>query len=1135
MTVLDEATRRQLQAARPDASTWLSANAGSGKTRVLTDRVARLLLDGVEPQHILCLTYTKAAASEMQNRLFKRLGAWAMLPDAELAQSLVDLGAGHAAAPEALRKARTLFASAIETPGGLKIQTIHSFCAALLRRFPLEAQVSPQFTEIEDRAADMLRAEIVDRMALGGERDIVRALAAQFTGEDFGKLTRQIVGQQAGFAPALDWAGCLTLFDLPPDLTADTVAARVLLGNEADMLAELIPHLLAKGGNDAKAGQKLQQIDRMDLSALAVMEDVFLTGAGAKEPFTAKLGSFPTKPTQAKVADMMPALEDLMRRVEDTRALRLGFAAARKTHSLHRFAAPFLTHYAQAKQLRGWLDFDDLINKARSLLYDKKVAAWVLYRIDGGIDHILVDEAQDTSPAQWDVVRKLTEEFASGEGAHPDKKRTVFVVGDTKQSIYSFQGADPREFHRMQAEFQQRIEGAGQLFQERTLDFSFRSSPAVLRLVDTCFSEDAQPGFAKQAQHIAFKSDLPGRVDLWPFREKAEKQEENVWYDPVDRLSPTHHDLLLARDVAAHIKHLMETETIPDDGETPGTYVRRRVRAGDFLILVQRRSTLFSEIIRACKALDLPIAGADRLKVGGELAVKDLAALLSFLATPEDSLSLATVLRSPLFGWTEQQLFSLANGRTETHLWPALRRRKEEFPQTHAVLRDLRNNVDFLRPYDLIERVLTRHDGRRKLLGRLGVEAEDGIDALLSQALAYERTDVPSLTGFLVWMRTDQLEIKRQIDSASDQIRVMTVHGSKGLEAPIVILPDTGKRDIRIQDEVIDVSGHPVWRPKATEMPQMVADAMDQMKLDIAEERLRLLYVALTRAEKWLIIAGAGEPGKNGDSWYEIAQTALDQMGAVDTLTDQGTIKRFSHGDWTAPPLVAQSAPAALKAEVDPMFHAAAQRPPEPPKTLSPSDLGGAKALPGDLGADEDTAKSFGIAVHLLLERMAGHHSSHWTTIVEVCRSEFPNIPEVKNLPEALWDAAVQDARAVLQAPHLAHLFTPTALAEVPVTAAFGSARLHGIIDRLIIHDDHVLAIDYKTNRVVPDTPETCPDGILLQMGAYAQALSQVFAGKRIDVAILWTTDQSLMPLPEPLVIAALQRSEYLDDLSGAT
>jgi ATP-dependent helicase/nuclease subunit A len=1129
MTVMDEATLRQLEAARPDASTWLSANAGSGKTRVLTDRVARLLLDEVEPQHILCLTYTKAAASEMQNRLFKRLGAWAMLPDAELAQSLTDLGAGHATGTDALRRARTLFASAIETPGGLKIQTIHSFCAALLRRFPLEAQVSPQFTEIEDRAADMLRADIVDQMALGGESAVVRALATQYTGEDFGKLTREIVGQQAGFSPALDWAGCLNLFDLPADLTADAVAARVLLGNEADILGALIPHLLVKGGNDAKAGHKLQQINRMDLSALSVMEEVFLTGVSAKEPFTAKLGSFPTKPTQAKVADLMPALEDLMRRVEDTRALRLAFGAARKTHSLHQFAQPFLDRYAQAKQLRGWLDFDDLINKARSLLYDKKVAAWVLYRIDGGIDHILVDEAQDTSPAQWDVVRKLTEEFASGDGARADVLRTVFVVGDTKQSIYSFQGADPREFHRMQQEFQTRIEGAGQLFQERTLDFSFRSSPAVLRLVDTCFSEDAQPGFAKQAQHIAFKTDLPGRVDLWPFLEKATKEEENVWYDPVDRLSPTHHNLVLAHQVADHLQHLMENETIPDDGDTPGTYVRRKVRAGDFLILVQRRSTLFSEIIRACKARGLPIAGADRLKVGGELAVKDLAALLSFLATPEDSLSLATVLRSPLFGWTEQQLFGLAHTRSQTHLWPALRDRAAEFPETYAVLRDLRDNVDYLRPYDLIERILTRHDGRRKLLGRLGVEAEDGIDAMLSQALAYERTDVPSLTGFLVWMRTDQLEIKRQIDSASDQIRVMTVHGSKGLEAPIVILPDTAKRDIRVLDEVIDAGGHPVWRPKAAEMPKMVADTMDRMKQDIAEERLRLLYVALTRAEKWLIIAGAGEAGKNGDSWYEIAQTALGQMGAVDTLTDQGTIQRFSHGDWNAPPLVELPPKVLQTAQVDPLFGTAARRPPEPPKTLSPSDLGGAKALAGDLGTDEDAAKSFGSAVHLLLERMAGRNATDWPAIIDVCRSDYVE------MPGEIWETATGDARAVLHAPHLAGLFTKTTLAEVPVTANLGPERLHGVIDRLLVYDDHILAIDYKTNRVVPATPEDCPDGLLLQMGAYAQALSQVFSGKRIEVAILWTTDQTLMPLPATLVMTALQRAGYLDDPMGAT
>ena len=406
----------------------------------------------------------------------------------------------------------------------------------------------------------------------------------------------------------------------------------------------------------------------------------------------------------------------------------------------------------------------------------------MLYRLDGGIDHILVDEAQDTSPDQWDVVEKLAQEFTSGEGARSDVERTIFVVGDKKQSIYSFQGADPQAFDRMQQEFGRRLAESGSKLWDSTLEYSFRSSSAILSLVDILFENRAEAGFHKDSLHRAFKADLPGRVDLWPVVEKVEEDDDGDWTDPVDRPGARHHTVILAEKVAQSIKDMIDRgETIPEDGETPGTFVRRKVQPGDFLILVQRRSDLFAEIIRACKALRLPIAGADRLKVGAELAVKDLAALLSFLATPEDSLSLATVLKSPLFGWTEQQLFDLAHRRQEQFLWAALRQRAEEFPETLDILNDLRGQIDFLRPYDLIERILTRHDGRRKLLGRLGAEAEDGINALLSQALAYERTDIPSLTGFLVWIQTDDLEIKRQMSGVGNMIRVMTVHGSKGL------------------------------------------------------------------------------------------------------------------------------------------------------------------------------------------------------------------------------------------------------------------------------------------------------------------------------------------------------------------
>ena len=476
MTVpFDDATRAQIDAARPDASTWLGANAGSGKTRVLTDRVARLLLNGVEPQHILCLTYTKAAASEMQNRLFKRLGAWAMLKDNDLRLALTELGVSDEFTPAKMRMARTLFARAIETPGGLKIQTIHSFCASLLRRFPLEAGVSPQFTEIEDRAADLLRSQIIDDMAEGPDADLIMALARHYTGEDFGKLTRSIVNQREGFSQASTWEGILALFGQPADLTEKSITSSVYLGSEAAILDAMIPPMLAKGGLDGKAAEKLKMIGALDITALPVLEDIFLTGTGAKEPFTAKIGSVPTKPTQKILFDLMPQVDDLMRRVEGARDARLALKAAQKTHVLHQFAHRFLHIYAFEKQKCGWLDFDDLILKARTLLTNPAVAAWVLYRIDGGIDHILVDESQDTSPRQWDVIERLTDEFYSGEGARETEDRTLFVVGDKKQSIYSFQGADPREFDRKQDIFEAKIIQANQIFQRRSLDYSFRS------------------------------------------------------------------------------------------------------------------------------------------------------------------------------------------------------------------------------------------------------------------------------------------------------------------------------------------------------------------------------------------------------------------------------------------------------------------------------------------------------------------------------------------------------------------------------------------------------------------------------------------------------------------------------------
>ncbi|WP_417474514.1 double-strand break repair helicase AddA [Leisingera sp.] len=1113
MMTRNKASEAQFRAARPDASTWLAANAGSGKTKVLTDRVARLLLKGVQPQHILCLTYTKAAASEMQNRLFKRLGEWAMLDDAALIAALTDLGE-VSTGPAELAQARTLFARAIETPGGLKIQTIHSFCASLLRRFPLEAGVSPQFAEMDDRAGQLLRAEIMEDFAEGPQAELLDALTRHVSDSDFETLTAAVCQRRADFAEPVDRNGLLELFGLPEGFDEAALEALVFLGGEAELLQATRTMLAEGGATDQRAADKLAGISDPTLADLPVLESVFLTGAGAKEPFTAKIGKFPTKKLREANVALMDRLEPLMRRVEDARARRLALTAVRKSHDLHRFAAAFLPEYERRKQLRGWLDFDDLILKARQLLNDPGVAAWVLYRLDGGIDHILVDEAQDTSPVQWDVIEKLAQEFTVGEGARSDVERTIFVVGDKKQSIYSFQGADPDAFDRMQKEFGRRLAETGAGLQDASLDFSFRSSAAILKLVDLVFRDSARAGFRPDALHHAFKSDLPGRVDLWPMVEKVEDDEDPDWTSPVDRPSSRHHTVILAERIAQSIKQMIaDGVTIPEDGDSPGSFCRRPVQAGDFLILVQRRSDLFSEIIRACKNAELPIAGADRLKVGAELAVKDIAALLRFLALPEDSLSLAEALKSPLFGWSEQALFDLAHRREDRYLWPALRARAAEFPETMAVLNDLRANADFLRPFDLIERILTRHGGRQKLLGRLGTEAEDGINALLSQALAYERTDVPSLTGFLVWMQTDDLEIKRQMGAAGNMIRVMSVHGSKGLEAPIVILPDTGKRRAPSDAEIMLAEGTPVWRLPKEQMPAAMQEAREAAQEKLQNERLRLLYVALTRAEKWLIVAAAGDVGEAGDSWYRMVETAMKDGGAVECDLGGQTGLRLHHGDWDGLPLVVPPAAETVTHSLPELFRKPAAPYVAPAGAISPSDLGGAKALPGEQGLDEDAAKSRGSRLHLLLEHLPGQPKESWPQLAQ-------------NLLQDASDSAelLAEAQAVLNQPALAPVFAAEALAEVPLSADLDGVRIHGVIDRLIVSPDRVLAVDFKSNATVPTSSQQCPEGVLRQMGAYAHALAQIYPERAIETAILWTRTAQLMPLPHELVIAALRR-----------
>ncbi|MCL4186065.1 MAG: double-strand break repair helicase AddA [Rhodobacteraceae bacterium] len=1111
----DHPGTRQRQAADPGASVWLSANAGSGKTKVLIDRVARLLVEGVAPQRILCLTYTKAAAGEMQNRLFARLGGWAMLDDGGLGEALAALGVVGPLAPARLAAARRLFAQAIETPGGLRIQTLHAFCASLLRRFPLEAGVSPAFTELDDRAARLLRADVLETLARD-DPAALDALARLAGGAEVGERLDDIAAGRRNFRYRLDEAGAHAAFGLPAGFDEAALCAAAFDGSESPLLAALVPLLDAGTPTDVRAAGRLAALLPWTAGAavLEALEGVLLYGSAAKAAFGAKTGAFPTRQTRSALGPLLQPLEALMARVEAARPLRLALEAAVRTAALHRFAGPFLDAYAAAKARRGWLDFDDLILAAADLLADPGRAAWVLWRLDGGIDHILIDEAQDTSPAQWSLVESLTQEMTAGEGARAGG-RTLFVVGDRKQSIYSFQGADLAAFDGTHLRFRDRLAGSPRPLLDLTLEYSFRSSPAILGVVDLTFDERRGAGLGGEVKHRPFLHGLPGRVDLWPVVPKPERAEDPAWDDPVDRVEPDHPEKLLARMLAAEIGRMLGTPVATREGPRP-------LRAGDVMVLVRRRSVLFAEMIRACKELGLPVAGADRLRVGAELAVRDLAAMLSFLALPEDDLALACLLRSPLLGWDEGALLALAQPRPpDASLWQALRSAGAAHPDSMRFLDDLRAHAEFERPFDLVERALVRHDGRVRLIARLGAEAEDGIDAFLAQALAYERTEVPSLTGFLRWMETGDLEIKRQLDAAGDLIRVMTVHGAKGLEAPVVILPDTAVRRPPRAPAIVSTDAGALAGMAREDSPPALAAAAAVAAARAAAEEDRLLYVAMTRAQSWLIVAGAGDTGR--DCWYSRIAAGIEAAGATALSTPAGQGLRHAQLPW---PADAPAAPPAAGAA--PGLPGWLRLPPAPPAAgvvlLSPSGLGGAKALPGEVaGLEAEAALRRGRALHLLLEHLPGWPEEGRARRAADLVAAADDPPPQTDLP-----GLVDEAARLLADPALGFLFAPGALAEVPLTAALpelGGRRILGQIDRLLVLPGRVLAVDYKSNAIVPDRPDAVPEGLLRQMGAYATALAQIYPGRRIETALLWTALPRLMPLPSALVMAALHRA----------
>jgi ATP-dependent helicase/nuclease subunit A len=1105
-----------LTASDPLVSAWVSANAGSGKTYVLTARVIRLLLDGTPPGRLLCLTYTRAAAAEMRARVFKTLGAWALMEADVLSEAIAQIE-GTKPSPDRLARARRLFATALETPGGLKIQTIHAFCERLVARFPVEAEAPVPFTVLTEAEAATMKAAARMRAleTLGAEASgtLMEALAPYLNADGFAALFEgRTAGLIARYGESDPWALAGLPYGTTPGEVVDEAGfddpERVAFFHRA---ADI---LNASGRNDQWIGKPLALgLARNDPDErFAHITAAFTKGdGGLRDP----LG---TKGLRAAHPQLFAALDVEGARAFDLAMRRAAAESATMAHAVATLGRGIAGLYAEAKRARGKLDFDDLIQAALYLLRDSGAAQWALYKLDGGLDHILIDEAQDTSPAQWAVVERLAEEFFAGAGQREAAKarpRTLFAVGDEKQSIFSFQGADPTSFARFREIFSAKALGAGGRFEATTLATSRRSVPAVLALADAVFAEDEELRRAVSggvwAHHVAHRASSAGAVELWPLVEAEDSEASDDWTRPVDAPPPDDPATRLAGVLAETIKSWIGRESI-EDGETC-----RPLRAGDVLILVRTRGRLQKALIRKLKQAGVPVAGADRLQLLDHIAVKDLIAYGRAALLPQDDLNLAALLRSPFFDVSEDDLFALAHGRSSS-LWARLAEAAADNAALAAIRDALTHAINRLgrdSPFDFYARLLAG-GGRRAMLARLGEEAEDVIDEFLAAAAAFEETGPLSLEGFLHALETTGGEVKRDPDAAGGAVRVLTAHGAKGLEAPVVILPDTMSLPSATHTpDLLEYEGALVWKPSRSPEAEAAKLAYQAAEHD---EHKRLLYVALTRPRDRLIVCGV-KPGKatakTATTWYQAIEAGFGRLAAATIDTPVGPGRRFGTlgGAMTAP-----IAPETVKPLPDWTQAKAPQE--EPIGLVRPS------RLTPDL-VFGDAAAGYGLERGRLIHRLLQGLPELAPAEREAAAARF------LAARGAMLDAAERAeiaARllAILDDPRFAAAFAPGSRAEAAIAgrvkALGASGFISGQIDRLAVSAEGVFIVDYKTNRAPPVRADDTPAAYLKQLALYREAMRAAFPGRAVRCALLWTETPALMVLPDSLLDAALAR-----------
>ncbi|NQV21639.1 MAG: double-strand break repair helicase AddA, partial [Rhodospirillales bacterium] len=1017
----------------------------------------------------------------------------------------------------------------------------------LLGRFPLEARLPPHFELMDERSSAELLADATETVLSRAQANITPGLTSALAdvsgrvmAQKFQELTRALAFNRGRFSRLLAAYDSVDgvakelrrLFHLADEDSEQSIVSKACPDEAFDVvgLRKVVAALLDGGKTDAERsgliGDWLAQP-----SARADGFDHYLSAF-----FTEKGTIRSTLATKAVIKNMPDAAEILTAEAERLFSVQNRRRLARITEatvSLLRVGEAQLAEYGEAKSRHAVLDYEDLILETRKLLQLPDVAPWILYKLDGGIDHVLIDEAQDTSPDQWRVVATLAEEFFSGQSSR-DGVRSIFAVGDVKQSIYSFQGADPAEFEAMRRHFQERASQAEQPFRQVPLDTSFRSTEAVLRLVDEVFATDeARDGlvFGDDAvRHHAFREGQAGLVELWAPIQPDEKEDFELWSPPIHQMTGANPEEKLAIHIADRIRQWLDRgEILQSRG--------RAVAPGDIMILVRRRTAFVGHLVNELKRKNIPVAGSDRMVLTEQLAVMDLIALGRFVLLPEDDLTLAEVLKGPFVGMDDDDLFQIAYDRGERTLWQSLRAhapRGGVFSEAVSFLSDQLARADYVPPFEFYARVLGPCGGRRRMVARLGREANDPIDELMNLALEYERAHPPSLEGFLHWIDAADTEVKRDLEDTGDQVRVMTIHGAKGLEAPIVFLPDTTGKPTQddgflwLKDSGKDAEGEGlseddgtgllIWPVRRENEIGPCDTARQKIRTTRDQEYRRLLYVALTRAEDRLYVCGwETHRGRVKGCWYDLVAEAFDRITGVEDVdgVDGEAARRYSNPQTRAVDGVSPFTQPCAVVPLRGWAHIAPAAEPVPPRPLAPSRP--EDDPPPVLSPIDQKHESGGLArgqyVHTLLQLLPDLPPEGREDAARHYLAQAGG-----DMGEGQLEELIAEVMNVLNDPDFAPLFGPNSQAEVPVAGMVGEFALSGQIDRLVVTDDEVLIVDYKTNRNPPKNECDVSDAYLNQMAIYRAALRTIFPELPVRCALLWTEGPTLMPLTESLM-----------------